>query len=53
MSCVIGDWLGITSVTWPAFAFALLNVKASAPVGSAGMLSWPFCSTAGLLLVLG
>ena len=53
MSWVIGALFGITSVTWPAFAVALLYWNASAPVGLAGMLSWPFFSTAGLLLVFG
>src|SRR3954453_18437691 len=53
MSWVIDALLGISSVTLPALAVAFPYWKASAPVGSAGMLGGPFFSTAVFLLGFG
>ena len=50
MSCPIGDLLGMSKVTLPALAAAVL--KANAVPSIAGMTSLPAFSTAGLLLTL-
>src|SRR3954447_17115995 len=49
MLCWIGDWFGMSIVTGPGLAVALPNRKASAPDGSAGIVSLPPFSAAVLL----